>query len=261
MNETTPFQHIMDVIDTLIGPEGCPWDRKQTPESLCDYVIEEGFELVEAIRSGSDKEAMEETGDVLFLLLFIARLFEKRGAFSLNEAAKANAAKMIRRHPHVFEDLTLKNQQELLANWERIKRDEKDGLEERRVYAGLPKGLPPLLRAYRIHSKAARNGFTWASDEEAMDKYREEFREWEEACASGDKKEMELEFGDLLFTLVELGRRKGIKANQALDYANRTFLDRFHAMEDEVHARGKEIADLSLGELDSIWDEIKASKE
>lgn len=258
----TAIQHLRSVIETLIGPEGCPWDREQTPKTLCDYVIEEGFELVEAIRADDDHEAMEELGDVMFLLLFIGTLYEKSGKFTLDDAVRSSAAKMIRRHPHVFGDLELKNQEELLKNWERIKRSEKkdDDGGKKRVFDSLPKGLPPLLRAYRIHSKAARAGFTWDSDEAFMEQLASEWKEWEQAVASGDKQAQEQEYGDYLFTLVELGRRKGLKANAALDFANQKFLSRFGAMEDLARKSGKDVSDLSLEELNELWDDVKTTE-
>lgn len=258
----TAMQRLRGVIETLISPDGCPWDREQTPKTLCDYVVEEAFELVEAIRSDDAAEAMEELGDVLFLLLLIGTLYERQGDFSMDDAVRANAAKMIRRHPHVFGDLELKNQEELLKNWERIKRGEKKDADggKKRVFDSLPKGLPPLLRAYRIHSKAARAGFTWNSDEDLMVQLRSEWQEWEEALASGDAEDREREYGDYLFTLVELGRRKGIKANAALDFANRKFLARFAAMEDLARAEGDDVADLSLKQLNALWDKIKTEE-
>ncbi len=253
------IQNLREVIETLIGPGGCPWDCAQTPKTLCDYVVEEAFELVEAIRSGDTLEAMEELGDVMFLLLFIGTLFEKNGDFSVNDALRANQAKMIRRHPHVFGDLEVKTQDELLQNWERIKRGEKKDAQgnNKRVFGSLPKGLPPLLRAYRINSKAARVGFTWDSDAQFMEQLNSEWKEWEQALATGDVPAQEREYGDYLFTLVELGRRKGIKANAALDFANRKFLARFNAMEKLAREQGADVSDLSLDQLNALWDQVK----
>ncbi len=267
MNDTPSLDIVLKVIRTLLAPGGCPWDQKQTPASLCDYVLEEGFELVEAIRKGlsgrpdqaDQDEVREELGDVLFLLLFITELYERAGTFSLKDVLEANAAKMIRRHPHVFEDTVYENQQELLRNWERIKREEKSGQGQTpaRVFESLPRGLPPLLRAYRIHSKAARVGFTWETDQDMEGQLAREWQEWEEAKASGDQAAMEREFGDYLFTLVELGRRHGIKANAALDLAVNTFLTRFQSMEDMSRTQEKDLADMELAEMNLLWDEAK----
>ncbi len=247
------------VIDALLGPDGCPWDRQQTPESLCDYIIEEGFELVEAIRSGDREEAREELGDVLFLLIFAATLYERAGDFDLAQALDGSAEKMIRRHPHVFGDKNFKDRKALMDNWERTKKEEKSDKseEKKRAFASLPKGLPPLLRAYRINSKAARLGFTWETDEEVERQLESEWREWRETLSGNDLEAQEEEFGDYLFTLVELGRRKGYKANSALAGANRKFLERFEIMEDLARERGLDMGEMEMEGLNALWDEAK----
>lgn len=257
------IRELRAVIDRLLGPGGCPWDQQQTPLSLCDYVIEEGYELVEGIRAQDPDMAREELGDVLFLLLFIARLYERSGDFSLEGSVRENAAKMIRRHPHVFGDLEIKNQEELLKNWERIKRNEHADAEDKPagVFDSLPSGLPPLLKAYRIHSKAARVGFTWKQDADVVRQMESEWAELQEARASGDPERVEAEFGDYLFTLAEYGRRLGVKANAALDRTNITFLSRFRAMESLARAQGKDIAELTLDEQDALWREAKKAEE
>ncbi len=252
---TKSFEKLKDVISTLTGPEGCPWDMKQTPKSLCDYVIEEAFELVEAIRADDTREAMEELGDVMFLLLFIANRYEEDGTFSLAEAIDSSSAKMIRRHPHVFADCKVEDQDELLRNWEKIKRSEKD--ESQKIFDSLPKGLPPLLKSYRINAKAARSGFTHESDEQCIEQLQSEWKEWSNALESGDSSAAEEEFGDYLFTLVELGRRKGIKANSALDRSNNKFLDRFSKMEDLAKEQGKDVSEMELTELNDLWNQVK----
>ena len=252
---------LQEVLDRLLGPGGCPWDQKQTPESLCEYVIEESFELVDAIRQGKTGEVAEEIGDVLFLLLFVARLYEKRGDFALPQAIEGAAGKMIRRHPHVFADLSFENQEELLRNWEAIKRREKaasgDADRPQGIFSSLPGGLPALQKAYRLHAKAARIGFTWESDAEAERQLASEWTEWLEARADADPARMEEEFGDYLFTLVEHGRRHGLKAAAALDKANIKFLARFERMEELARAQGQALPDLTLAEMNALWDEAK----
>ena len=260
--DSLSLARMQEVIDALLGPDGCPWDRKQTPLSLCDYVIEEGFELVSAIRAADTEETAEELGDVLFLLLFITTLHARAGQFDLGEVVARNAAKMIRRHPHVFGDTVLANQEELLRNWERIKRAEKtdkaDSGRAAGIFDSLPTGLPPLLKAYRIHSKAARVGFTWESDADAKAQFDAEWKEFEAACAGESQERMEEEFGDALFTLVELGRRRGLKANAALDRANLKFLARFERMEALAKQRGLDLAEMPLADKNRLWDEVKA---
>jgi ATP diphosphatase len=254
---------IQEVIDALLGPGGCPWDQKQTPGSLCDYIIEEAFELVTAIRNGDADETCEELGDVLFLLLFETSLHAREGKFALPDVVAMNAAKMIRRHPHVFGDTVVRNQEELLRNWERIKRAEKAGKGDDAgkpagAYDSLPPGLPPLLKAYRIHAKAARLNFTWESDADAAAQFESERREWDEACASGDAARMEEEFGDMLFSMVELGRRRGVKANAALDAANLKFLARYERMEQLARERGLDLLEMGLDDKNRLWEEVKA---
>ena len=238
---STSLQALHDVIATLIAPNGCPWDREQTPISLCDYVLEEAHELVEAIRHGSESEACEEMGDVLFLLIFIAKIYEEKDAFTLDDALKTVTAKMIRRHPHVFADTVFANQDEQFKEWERIKKAEKkDAGAKEGVFTGLPKALPPLIKAYRIHAKAARSDFTWDSDQDVEMQVEAEWLEFLDTLQSGDKEQQEHEFGDLLFSLVELGRRKGIKASAALDNTCHRFLQRFFRMEELARAEQKD---------------------
>ncbi|OEU70850.1 MAG: nucleoside triphosphate pyrophosphohydrolase [Desulfovibrio sp. S3730MH75] len=255
MSNSNSLEKLRTVISTLLGPDGCPWDKDQTPRSLCDYVIEESFELVEAIRADDSEEAMEELGDVMFLLLFIAELYEKKGSFKLADALDSSSAKMIRRHPHVFADTKVENQEELLKNWEKIKRSEKDA--SKKTFDSLPKGLPPLLKAYRINSKAARTGFTFESDEQCVQQLESEWKEWNSALKSGDTAKSEEEFGDYLFALVELGRRKGIKANSALDITNNKFLERFSKMEDIAKEQKKDVSEMELSELNELWNKVK----
>ncbi len=256
--QATAIQELIDVIHALIAPDGCPWDQQQTPLTMCDYLAEETFELIEGIRSGDSGEAMEELGDVMFILAFIATLYEKESSFTLTESLKHITAKMIRRHPHVFADKNFKDVEELWDNWEKTKREENKGTKRKRVFDSLPKGLPPLLKAYRINSKAARNKFTWETDEAVEVQLKGEWHEWQAALESGDQDASEKEFGDYLFTLVELGRRKGIKANSALDFANQKFLGRFGKMEELASERGQQLSDLDLDAMNDLWDEVKS---
>jgi len=263
-SDSTSLAKIQEVINALLGPGGCPWDQKQTPKSLCDYVIEEAFELVSAIRADDQAETCAERGDVLFLLLFQITLAQRAGQFSLEDVVAQNAAKMIRRHPHVFGDTVVADQEELLRNWERIKRGEKSGNgKENGAFDTLPEGLPPLLKAYRIHAKAARLNFTWATDEDARAQFDAEWKEFEEACADPETDQraerMEEEFGDALFTLVELGRRRGIKSNAALDRANLKFLARYKRMEELARTRGLDLLEMGMDDKNRLWDEAKAA--
>lgn len=246
-----PLKNLLQVIDELIGPEGCPWDRAQTPQTLCDYLTEETFELIAAIRADDENEVREEMGDVFFLLFFISRLYMQ--SFSLEDAWDKAAAKMVRRHPHVFEKAKIKDQEELFANWERIKKQEKNQSGTTGVFASLPAALPPLLKAYRINSKAARNNFTWKDISGVEEKLKEEWAEWKEALDSGDPERMEEELGDYLFTLAEYARRHKIKPNTALDKTNHKFLRRFREMEDMARDKGQSLSGLSMEEKEELW--------
>ncbi|MDR3175379.1 MAG: nucleoside triphosphate pyrophosphohydrolase [Desulfovibrio sp.] len=254
---------LRDVIDKLLSPEGCPWDREQSPESLCEYVIEEAHELAAAIRRGESAAAADELGDVFFLLLFISALYEEKGEFGLSEVLEGSRLKMIRRHPHVFSDAAFGSREELLAAWEEIKRSEKAGDREKPagVFAGLPESLPPLLKAYRIHSKAAGAGFTWESDSDVEQQVEAEWLELLDAFASEDKAAQERELGDVIFTLVELGRRKGIKASAALDASAQRFLRRFSLMEQAAGKNGREFAELGMEEKNALWDLAKSGEK
>lgn len=262
MSDTpSSLARLQDVVMTLTGPDGCPWDKEQTPLTLCDYLAEETFELIDAVRRGHVTETREELGDVLFLLLFIAKLYERD--FTLDQALDESAAKMIRRHPHVFADGACADRETLLRTWEAIKKTEKAEKAENRtgVFASLPDSLPPLLKAYRIHAKAARADFTWDSDSDVEQQVEAEWLEWLDASAIGDPEKAEHEFGDLLFSLVELGRRKGIKANAALHKTALRFLDRFSYMEKKASDMGLEFASLDMEEKNRLWDEAKAAEK
>lgn len=258
MSNLSSLSRLQAVVATLAGPDGCPWDKEQTPLTLCDYLAEETFELIDAVRRGHAADTREEMGDVLFLLLFIAKLNEKD--FSLDDALNEAAAKMIRRHPHVFADADCANRETLLQTWEKIKKAEKARKTEERsgVFASLPDSLPPLLKAYRIHSKAARADFTWDSDTDVEQQAEAEWLEWIDASATGNADAAERELGDLIFTLVELGRRKGVKANAALHKSTLRFLGRFRYMEEKAAESGRDFTSLDMEEKNRLWGEAKA---
>ena len=257
------LERLSAVVDRLIAPDGCPWDSTQTPESLTEYLVEECHELVDAIRSGKTADIVEEMGYVAFLLVLVGKLMNRKGEPGLTEALDVEAAKMVRRHPHVFADASYSSQAEQFRDWERIKREEKAAAGDgpKGTYDSLPRGLPPLTKAYRIHAKADRVGFTWPEDEDVERQVEAEWLELLDAIAEGDEKAIEHEFGDHLFSLVELGRRKGIKAAPALNAATERFLARFIAMETLARERGLDFVGLSLDEKDELWNEVKAAEE
>lgn len=268
--DAAALETLFSVLDTLLGPEGCPWDRDQSADSLCEYLAEETFELIDAVRGGTPADVREEMGDVLFILLHISRLYGKD--FSLADALDESAAKMVRRHPHVFAGASCASREDLLNTWEAVKKQEKsvrreqtekdgDAAEKKGIFASLPRSLPPMLKSYRIHSKAARAGFTWDSDDDAAMQAEAEWLEFVDACQGDDTSLQEHELGDLLFTLVELGRRKGIKANAALDKTALRFIRRFEYMEEKAAARGLDFASLDMDAKNSLWDDAKAREK
>ena len=263
MNEQEQLLRFQNVVNQLIDPEkGCPWDKEQTPVSMCEYLIEECHELVDAIRSGKPGHACDELGDLLFVVLLMARRFELAGQFSLSDALKMGADKMIRRHPHVFGEQNCATMDDLMKNWAAIKKAEKEAEGESAggVLSSVPSGLPPLTKAYRLHAKAAGAGFTWDEDEEVERQVEAEWLELLDARASGSDEAKEHELGDMIFTLVELGRRMGVKAASAVDFAANRFRARFEAMEALARERGLDFKALSLDEKDELWNEVKAAE-
>lgn len=263
MNEQEQLLRFQNVIDQLIDPEkGCPWDKEQSALSMCEYLIEECHELVDAIRSNKPGHACDEMGDLLFVLLLMARRFELAGQFSLGDALKMGADKMVRRHPHVFADGACSGMDDLMKNWAAIKKAEKEAeaSEAKGTLASLPTGLPPLTKAYRLHAKAASAGFTWDEDEDVERQVEAEWLELLDARASGSEEAKEHELGDMIFTLVELGRRMGVKAASAVDMAANRFRSRFEAMEGLARERGLDFKELDLDAKDELWNEVKADE-
>lgn len=256
------FDRLAALIERLTGPDGCPWDREQTPQTLASHLVEESHELAAAIRAGDSAETCEELGDMAFVLFFIAHMYARKGAFTLEQALDTVTAKMIRRHPHVFESKVFANLDEQLRAWESIKRAEhvSHDTTPQGIFDSLPRSLPALLKSYRIHSKAARVGFTWTDDVDVEQQVESEWLEWLDASASDDKEAQNRELGDILFTLVEMGRRKGIKANDALEYTNLRFLKRFAGMEALARERGLDFPALNLDAKDELWNEVKAQE-
>lgn len=255
---------ILDVLETLLGEQGCPWDREQTSLSLCDYLLEECFELVEAVRSKDPGAIAEELGDVFFLLFFMSVLLEKEYDMVLQQVWEEAAQKMVRRHPHVFSDWECTDKEALLDKWAQIKQEEKKEQgknKDSNPLSSIPRALPPLLKAYRINSKAARMGFTWESDQEQERAFCAEWEEWLAVRDGDNLSRKEEEFGDLLFSLVEHGRRYGVKANTALHIANNKFLQRVKKMFVLARQKGLDFDELDLEGKDKLWTAVKALEE
>ena len=232
----------------------CPWDREQTHESIRQYFIEETFEVIDAIDEKDDESLVEELGDVQCQVLFHSLLAEERGKFTLADVCNGIADKLVRRHPHVFENIKVKDSGEVLKNWEHIKM--KEG-KKNSILDGVPKDLPALIKAYRVQNKAGRVGFDWDNIADVVAKISEELGEFKESLETNDRDRIEDELGDLLFSIVNLARKIEISPEDALRRTIRKFTARFQYIEKALKEKGVSIKDASLEEMDKLWEEAK----
>jgi tetrapyrrole methylase family protein/MazG family protein len=253
---SSPFPRLVEVMARLRGEGGCPWDRQQTHETLKAYLVEEAYEVIDAIDKRDDLHLREELGDLLLQVVFHAQIAGEEGRFDIDSVIEGIIAKLIRRHPHVFGDLVVRDAQEVLSNWERFKREEtqRDGST---ILAGIPEELPALLRARRIQEKAARIGFDWSRIEDVFAKVEEEFQELRAAFASHNPREVEDEVGDLLFAVVNLSRFLHICPEDTLRKTITRFIERFRYIEEGLRGQGKEIGEATLDEMEALWQEAK----
>lgn len=260
MKSDSTFSELVAIMARLRGPGGCPWDRQQTHATLRPYLLEEAHEALEAIDAEDDAELCEELGDVLLQVVFHAQIAAEEGRFDIEAVGQAIVEKLIRRHPHVFDNASADGADEVLLRWEQIKKQERQERGEAAPSSleGIPKQLPALMRAQRIQARVAQQGFDWDDINGALDKVAEELAEVHKAWETGGAAAVEEEFGDLLFSLVNASRFLKVDPEQALRRAVAKFERRFRALEETVHARGEEVAALSLAALDEIWDEVKA---
>lgn len=262
----TPFDKLMELIATLRGPDGCPWDRQQTPVSMINYLLEETYELADAIESNDPAHVREELGDVLFHIFFIAHLFSEKNDFGIDAVAATIIEKMTRRHPHVFGDKKVKDTDEIRANWHKIKKAEQKNTPATSVLDSIPKKLPALMRAYRVSERAARTGFDWPDIKGVLAKTDEEIAEFKEALAQRDENrdgpdEAAMEFGDILFTLVNVARFAKFHPETALTAAINKFEGRFKQMEKNVAHSGRTLDAISFEEMNRLWNDVKAGEK
>lgn len=253
---------LVALMERLRAPGGCPWDRKQTPETLRRYILEEAHELVEAIDQGDPAAMEEESGDLLLQVVFLADLAREDGEFDIDGVVRRIVSKLIRRHPHVFGEITVRDAEDVSRNWERIKSEERrERKTDDSLMAGIPRSLPGLLRALRIQERAAKSGFDWpqGNPEPVFGKVEEEIRELREAWTLGREEAVREEMGDLLFAVANLSRHLGVEPEAALQAASDKFSGRFRSMERQSRERGEELASLSLDELEAYW--LRAKKE
>jgi tetrapyrrole methylase family protein/MazG family protein len=253
------MDRLIDIVARLRGPGGCPWDREQTLDSLRPFLIEESYELLESLDADDPDHHREELGDVLLQVLLQARIREEMGAFSFADVAETLAEKLVRRHPHVFGDVTVGNARDVLRNWEVIKSGEKSK-PAGSVLDGVPAALPSLQRAQRVQTRASRVGFDWPNPAPVMDKVMEELGEAREAIAGGAPERVDHELGDLLFAVANLARVHGVNAEESLRRATQRFIRRFRAVEERLRGTGQAVLDASLEELDALWNAVKAEE-
>lgn len=244
---------VLDTLDVLRVE--CPWDRKQTNESLRANTIEEVYELAQALMADEPEEIRKELGDVLLHVMFYAKIGDEQGRFDIADVADALNAKLIFRHPHVFGDATARDAQTVAENWEQIKLREKGG--NKTVLGGVPSALPALIKACRIQEKAANVGFDWEEAHQVWEKVGEETAEVRQAVDKADSAEIEAEFGDLLFAVINAARKYGVNPENALERTNAKFIRRFNYVESRAAESGRNLRDMTLPEMDALWDEAK----
>lgn len=249
------FQKLVDIMTLLRSNDGCPWDKVQTSESIKPYLIEETYEVIEAIDEKDPVKMKEELGDLLLQVVFHAQIAKDRGEFDINDVIDKISDKMVSRHPHVFGDAKFETPEEVTKQWQDRKREE--GKLKESALEGVPKELPSLLRAHRLQSRAAKVGFDWAKVEDVFGKLDEELEEFKEALEKKDKKEIEDELGDIFFVLVNISRFVGVNAEEALRKTISKFISRFRYIEMTAADEGRQLSDMTLEEMDALWNEAK----
>jgi XTP/dITP diphosphohydrolase len=248
---TAAFERLVTIMDEL--REQCPWDRKQTLETLRPLTIEETYELADAILQKNWQHIKEELGDLLLHILFYARIGREQEQFTLEEVIRGISEKLVARHPHIYGNVQVQDEEDVKRNWEKLKM--KEGKQS--VLSGVPAGLPALVKAIRIQEKAKQVGFEWENKEQVYDKIQEELQELQAAVQSGDAAATEAELGDVLFSVINYARFLRVDADMALDRTNRKFIERFQKMEAAALEKGKPLAQMTLEEMDAIWNQIK----
>lgn len=248
---------LVGLMQRLLAPDGCPWDREQTLASLLPYLVEETYEVVDALQAGNVADHREELGDLLLQVIFQAELRHREGAFGIDDVVEGIVRKLVRRHPHVFGEVHAKNADEALASWAKLKASEKAKKGKKGALHGIPRSAPALVRAMRAGEKAGAVGFDWPDTAGVRDKVREELAEFDEACRSSDRTAMSRELGDLLFAIVNLARKLDLDAEHDLREATERFGRRFAYMEQQLEAQGRTVKEASPEEQNALWEEAK----
>ncbi len=249
------FEELIKIVEKLRGPEGCPWDKEQTRESLKPFLIEELYELLDALDENNSEGIKEELGDMLFQIVLHCQLSKEQGLFDINDVIENITRKMIRRHPHVFGSKNFKTPNEVMTWWEEHKK--KEGKSKESVIEGIPKTLPALLKAQKIQRKASRVGFDWEKIEDIFKKLDEEINEFKCALDKKNQKEIEDELGDIFFVLVRISNFVGVNPEDALRKTTGKFIQRFRHIEIKASEQGKKLSDMTLEEMDALWEEAK----
>ena len=254
---TTRIEELLEIMRRLRGPDGCPWDREQTIESLKSNLIEETYEVVDAMESGDRSELNEELGDLLLQVVFQAQICDEEGSFNFDDVAGVIADKLVRRHPHVFGDVQANTPDQVIRNWEKIKKTEKGGQTPRSLVDGIPRHLPALSKAHLVQKRVAKVGFEWDEISGVVAKLEEELAEVKEAMANKDAAAIREELGDLLFSTVNLSRYLGHESEELLNENIAKFMRRFQGLENRLHAEGRELDACSIDELEAVWQAVK----
>lgn len=255
-NHERPIDRLLEIMSILRGPDGCPWDREQSLETLKQYLLEETYEVLDAIDSGDRVMLEDELGDLLLQIVFQAQLCREEGSFDFDGVASRIGEKLVRRHPHVFGDIEVDGSAEVLKNWEAIKKQEK-GDKEKSATDGIPHSFPALMKAEKLQRKVSRIGFDWDDVQDVVQKVDEELDEVKKALASGDREALQAELGDLLFATVNLTRSLEFNAEDLLNASIRKFIRRFKSVEKRIQQEGKDLHGMTLAEMDVYWDAVK----
>ncbi len=256
-----PIERLIEIMQQLRAPDGCPWDREQTIESLRGCLIEETYEVVDAMDSGDRSALCEELGDLLLQVVFQSQIADEEGAFNFDDVAKGIADKLVRRHPHVFGNVQADTPDEVIRNWEKIKKTEKGGDTPRSLVEGIPKHLPALSKAYLVQKRVAKVGFEWDEISGVVDKLEEELAEVKEAMEQQDAAAIREELGDLLFSTVNLSRYLGHESEELLNENIAKFMRRFQGLENRLYDEGRELETCSIDELEAVWESVKKEEQ
>ena len=254
---TESFRKLIEIVDTLMGENGCPWDNVQTRESLKPYLVEETYEVLEALDTNDPDQIKDELGDLLYQILFHSKISSKNNEFDIKDVLNNLKEKMVRRHPHVFKEGQINTPDQVIERWEEIKKEEKTHSNHPSILDSVPKQLPSLLKAQKLQKKAAKEGFDWDEISDVFDKLDEEIAEFKSAVLEGKGTDIQSELGDILFVLVNIAKFKKIDAEEALRSTNNKFIKRFQYIEQEVAKQGKTLKETSLEDMERHWQNAK----